>query len=322
MFELATFIVALMLDLNVHENQGKDSILTVFWNLENFFDYTDQGTGESDRDFSSTGSRHWTKRRFMTKCDMVAKSILWIGDRYGRMPDVIGFAEVENKRVLKYLLDYSILRKSDYGIIHHESGDRRGIDVALIYRKSKFEHICTSLKAPCQDGNKIPTRDILHVCLKDSGGHHIDFIVNHHPSKYGGSGESEKRRIAAMKALTELCDSLDSENIIAMGDFNDTPDADSFDMIKDKLVNKAIPLHQAGEGTIRYEGKWELIDMFLVGEELDSLTDMNICRIPFLMTWDKKHPGYKPFRTYAGPRYIGGVSDHCPIVLKIYLCRN
>ena len=297
----------------------RDSLVVVFWNLENFFDHVDQGTGESDKEFSSYGSRHWSRKKFQTKCDAVAKSIMWMGDRYGRMPDLIGLAEIENKGVLTKLLRTTVLRKHDYGILHHDSGDRRGIDVAILYRKSVMRLESESLKTPETDGQKLATRDILHagMCLADSS--RLDFIVNHHPSKYGGETESEGRREAAMKALKELCDSLENEHVIAMGDFNDTPDADSFAIIEGTLVNKGLQLHERGEGTIRYEGKWDLIDMFLVSPSLAGKSRMEVCRIPFLMTWEKKHPGEKPLRTYSGPRYIGGVSDHCPIVLKIGL---
>ena len=116
--------------------QSEDSLVVVFWNLENFFDHVDQGTGDSDKEFSSYGSRHWSRKKFQTKCDAVAKSIMWMGDRYGRMPDLIGLAEIENKGVLTKLLRTTVLRKHDYGIVHHDSGDRRGIDVSILYRKS------------------------------------------------------------------------------------------------------------------------------------------------------------------------------------------
>lgn len=297
---------------------GRDSLVVVFWNLENFFDYKDDGKGESDREFSSTGSRRWTKKRFYTKCDAVAKSLLWMGDRYGRMPDVIGLAEIENKGVLQKLLRSTLLRKYDYEIIHHESGDRRGIDVAILYRKSSMTPESISLKVPVYEGGKLATRDILHVGMCIADGSRADFIVNHHPSKFGGEDESEGRRNAAMTALKELCDSLSSDTVIAMGDFNDTPDSPSFEIIAGTLSNKAEVLHERGEGTIRYEGKWDLIDMFLVSPGFEKRTFMEICRIPFLMTKENKHPGEKPFRTYSGPRYIGGVSDHCPIVLCFF----
>lgn len=308
-------VIFLISDYSVY---CQDSLSVVFWNLENFFDYVDGGTGESDREFSSMGSRHWTKKRFYAKCDAVAKSILWMGDRYGRMPDLIGLAEIENKGVLTKMLRSTALRKYDYEIVYHESGDRRGIDVAILYRRSSMKLESMSVKVPEYEGSRLATRDILHaeMCLADSC--RLDFIVNHHPSKYGGEKESMGRREAAMKALKELADSLGNENMIAMGDFNDTPDAASFEIIDGTLMNLGRKYHERGEGTIRYEGKWDLIDMFMVSPGLDGRTDMEICRIPFLMTWERKHPGEKPLRTYSGPRYIGGVSDHCPIILKIY----
>lgn len=298
--------------------QERDSVLTVFWNLENFFDYTDQGTGESDKEFSSMGSRHWTRKRFYHKCDNIAKALMWMEDRYGRMPDVVGFAEVENRGVLARLLNSTLLRKYDYRIVHQDSDDHRGIDVALIYRASSFSLVSHSLRTPESEGEPLSTRDILHVCLEDTDGFRTHFMVNHHPSKYGGSSESESRRNAAMKALRHICDSISEISafpLISMGDFNDTPDAEAFSLVEGVLVNKGTDLHMKGVGSIRYEGRWELIDMFMVSPEIDKVTQMEVCRVPFLMTWEKKHPGEKPLRTYSGPGYIGGVSDHCPIVL-------
>ena len=90
--------------------QEQDSLLVMFWNVENFFDWTDQGTGESDKEYSSYGERHWTRKRFYRKCDMICKSVMWIADRYGRIPDVIGLAEVENRGVLTKLLSSTLLR--------------------------------------------------------------------------------------------------------------------------------------------------------------------------------------------------------------------
>ena len=309
-------------------SQDKDSFLTVFWNLENFFDYRDGGTGGSDADFSSGGSRHWTSRKFYEKCDMISKSLFWIGDRYGHLPDVIGVAEVENRWVLERLLSSTLLRKYEYGIVHRESRDRRGIDVALLYRKGEFELMDHSFCVPSFEGEKMTTRDILHVKLRRvDDGEIYDFVVNHHPSKFGGAKESEGRRKAAMESLVSICDSLGQvaagvqpyRGIIAMGDFNDTPDGSQFELLEGRLENACQSLFEAGEGTIRYEGKWDLIDMFWVSPCIFSVSGCEIPRIPFLMTRERKHPGEKPLRTYSGPRYIGGVSDHCPVVLRIII---
>lgn len=312
------FILSLLM-LSVcisYSQEKKGNLLAMFWNIENFFDYIDQGTGESDKEFSSTGTRFWTKRRFYAKCDAIAKSVMWIGDRYGRMPDLIGVAEVENRGVLYKLLDYTLLRKYDYGVIHYDSDDRRGIDVAILYRKSSMNLMNVTLKTPQYASERMLTRDILHTRMKMNSGKVYDFIVNHHPSKYGGDIESENRRMAAMTTLRQLCDSLSSDKLIVMGDFNDTPDSPPFSMVDDILINKGLEYHEKKDGTIRYEGKWELIDMFMVSSGLDEATEMEICRIPFLLKWDTKHSGEKPYRTYSGPRYIGGVSDHCPIILR------
>ena len=166
------------------------------------------------------------------------------------------------------------------------------------------------------------TRDILQVCLEGAMGQKINMIVNHHPSKFGGAEASEGRRNAAMKTLRGVCDSLAVVDagvpVVAMGDFNDNPDGPQFRYLDGMLVNKADSLFEAGRGTIRYHGKWDLIDMFMVSEDISEKSYMEIIEIPFLMTYEKKYPGLKPLRTYSGPRYIGGVSDHCPIILSIY----
>ena len=314
--------VVLLLSWMHNVSYAKDSLVVMFWNVENFFDYVDGGTGESDREFSSMGSRHWTKRKFQAKCDAIAKSVLWIGDCYGRLPDVIGLAEVENRNVLYKLLNNTLLRKYDYGIVHHDSGDRRGIDVALLYRKSVFRKVSHSLKVPEYDGAQMATRDMLQVCLESGAGQKINAIVCHHPSKYGGSEESEGRRYAAMNALRQMCDSLliadHGVPVVAMGDFNDSPDGEQFAVLDGALCNKSMELFNDGQGTIRYKGKWELIDMFMVSKDLEAKSHMHILQVPFLMTYDRSYPGMKPLRTYSGPRYIGGVSDHCPVVLCIF----
>ncbi len=306
--------------------QENDSLMVMFWNMENFFDYTDGGEGESDKEFSSMGSRHWTKRRFYSKCNAFAKSILWISDIYGGLPDLIGLAEIENSKVLYRLINETALRKTDYAFMHFDGRDRRGIDVAILYRKSVMSPESITRKVPVFNGDTLDTRDILHVRMALKGDlkyRSMDFIINHHPSKFGGEKASEGRRNAAMTCLKELCDSLlhsepKSDGIIAMGDFNDTPDSSPFNMIEDILDNKALKLYEDGHGTIRYQGKWELIDMFLTSEEFSGRSEMEIAEIPFLMVRDTRHSGLKPFRTYSGPRYIGGISDHCPIILRVY----
>ena len=297
----------------------------MFWNLENFFDYRNDSTSVSDADFSSRGARHWTKKRFYTKCNAVAKGVLWASARKGRLPDAIGVAEVENAFVLRRLVQTTLLRKLDYEIVHFDSQDRRGIDVGLLYRKSCLELLSAK---PCHifeaDSSIMHTRDILLACFRTHRGDSVALLVNHHPSKFGGAAVSEPRREKAVERLAQLADSLQKDgiqHIIAMGDFNDTPSNPVYRKLEPLLWNKSEVFHNKGEGTIKYAGKWELIDMFFVSKPLLQNTQMEILYIPFLQTPDKHATGTKPLRTYSGPRYLGGVSDHCPVWLWVEIRR-
>ncbi len=358
----------------------------VFWNLENFFDYFDDGGSSSDSDFSSRGSRRWTKARFTRKCNMVGKSLLWIGENCcadGEPPEIVGVAEVENGFVLNRLVNSPVLKKIGYGYVHYESPDRRGIDVALLYRRDRVRILSSrSVHIFRDDETVMPTRDILYVYaefITDREGADINeenprtvketmagatakpsrihLLVNHHPSKFSGAKASMRGRELAMTALRDVCDSIarvSDAPIVAMGDFNDTPDGAQFGLLAGRLESLAGPLSERGEGSIRYDGRWELIDHFLVGNmarsgcgpcvshegmteegdddrNADKGTDdlgnggmgtleMSVVLVPFLMTEDRAHTGFKPLRTYVGPRYAGGVSDHCPILLRSGVC--
>ena len=286
----------------------------MFWNLENFFDYRNDSTSVSDAEFSSFGPKRWTRKRFNAKCNAVAKTILWAGEKMGGLPDVVGFAEVENGFVLRRLLEGTVLRKTDYTIVHYDSPDPRGIDVALLYRRSRLRLLDSK---PCHlydaDSSVMATRDILMAHFTGPGGD-LAVLVNHHPSKYGGAA-SEPRRKRAVYRLAALADSLLNAGVVrvvATGDFNDTPDAEAYSELP--LKNLALPFHRRGEGTIKYDGRWELIDLFFVSDSL-TRSRMSILRVPFLLKDDGA--GQKPLRTYSGPRYLGGVSDHCPVWLDV-----
>ncbi len=298
-----------------------DRSLFMFWNLENFFDYRDFGSGESDTEFSSKGERHWTKTKFYRKCLGAAKAVLWICDLYGTLPDVVGVAEVENAFVLKKLVTTDVLKKHGYGFIHYDSPDKRGIDVALLYRESVYDTLESrpfKVSARGPDGKDLNTRDILMVKLRRKGsGGDLAVLVNHHPSKYGG-GQTQWRREAAVETLRNIVDSLyrsGTDRIVAMGDFNDTPDNPLFKKLTSgDLLRLMEP--EEGKGTIRFNGKWELIDLFFVSPGMMKHNPvMAVPDPPFLTGRDPSHSGDKPLRTYTGPRYGGGVSDHRPILL-------
>ena len=302
----------------------RDSLSVICWNVENFFDWRNDSTTVSDAEFSSRGERHWTWKRFQAKANAFAKALFWVEGETGRLPDIVGLEEVENAFVLRQVLQKTALRKTDYKYVHYDSPDRRGIDVALLYRSSVLEFVDSK---PChlyEADTVMATRDIL-LCVfqrkEPSKSPPFAVLVNHHPSKYGGASESEPKRRIAVDRLRFLADSLAAEGIdriIAGGDFNDTPENLVFLRLEPALKPLHTALSRRGEGTIKYDGKWSLIDHFYATPALlDSGASMRILRIPFLLTRDTAHSGDKPLRAYTGPRPTGGVSDHLPILLDV-----
>ena len=325
-----------------------DTLQVMFWNVENFFDWRNDSTTVSDVEFSAAGERHWTWKRFQAKANAFAKALFWVEAETGRLPDIVGLEEVENAFVLRQVLQNTSLRKLDYKYVHYDSPDRRGIDVALLYRSSRLELLDSK---PCHlfaSDTVMATRDIL-LCVFQKDSAKVAVMVNHHPSKYGGAAESEPRRRIAVERLRFLADSLESigiDRIIAGGDFNDTPDNPVFGLLEPVLLPMHMDLFRRGLGTIKYDGIWDLIDHIYVSPafleapvstppsdsssgNVDRQTDqaenpstrvrMQILRIPFLLTRDTVHSGEKPLRTYTGPRHTGGVSDHLPVLLEVPL---
>ena len=324
-----------------------DTLQVMFWNVENFFDWRNDSTTVSDVEFSAAGERHWTWKRFQAKANAFAKALFWVEAETGRLPDIIGLEEVENAFVLRQVLQKTALRKLDYKYVHYDSPDRRGIDVALLYRSSRLELLDSK---PCHlfaADTVMATRDIL-LCVFQKDSAKVAVLVNHHPSKYGGAAESEPRRRIAVERLWFLADSLAAigiDRIIAGGDFNDTPENSVFRLLEPALLPMHMDLFRRGLGTIKYDGKWDLIDHIYVSPafleapvstppsyassgNVNRQTDqagnpstrvrMQILRIPFLLTRDTVHSGEKPLRTYTGPRHTGGVSDHLPVLLEVH----
>ena len=298
-----------------------DTLQVMFWNVENFFDWRNDSTTVSDVEFSAAGERHWTWKRFQAKANAFAKALFWVEAETGRLPDIIGLEEVENAFVLRQVLQKTALRKLDYKYVHYDSPDRRGIDVALLYRSSRLELLDSK---PCHlfsADTVMATRDIL-LCEFQRDSAKVAVLVNHHPSKYGGAAESEPRRRIAVERLRFLADSLAAigiDRIIAGGDFNDTPDHPVFGLLEPALAPMHMDLFRHGLGTIKFDGKWDLIDHIYVSPALTPLSRMRILRILFLLTRDTVHSGEKPLRTYTGPRHTGGVSDHLPVLLEVPL---
>jgi len=291
------------------------TLLIMFWNLENFF------YPQKDVDFSS-GEKVVTWKRFRAKRDLISKTIIAIKDKEGAYPSVIGVCEVENLKTLRNLVYDTPLSRLGYRILHKDSPDNRGIDVALLYRDDRMillEYSFFEIKS-------FKTRDILYakmlsVELKDT----VHFLVNHWPSKLGGEKKSLPRRMEAANLLRHIVDSVQTVNpdarIIATGDFNDSPSSPSLQSItslenlslrlKDSLKKAKAPI----TGTHRYKGRWEMLDQFLVSKTING--NIQILSFDHLLQQDKKYLGYKTKRTFIGPRFNGGASDHLPILLKI-----
>lgn len=378
-------------------------LLVMFWNLENFFDPFPGNSGiknlnadvGAEEPYTPRGEKFWTWKKFERKRDDIARTVALVKEEYNLFPAIIGLAEVENRFVLNQLVQNSILAPLGYNIIHRDSPDRRGIDVALLYRASQFRPVAVEfvpLREPApassvleyhedsiQIGPIAPTREMLYVkgVLKEFDTLHL-FVV-HWPSKLGGK-EAVARREEAARGLVLRCDSITAvnpgANLIVMGDFNDdlaenaTLRAGSLTKIcsgrtsredaagKEAAKRETAREKTAGEGgavmrgtakentagkgvamldnarknnvggTYKYKGKWERIDHFLVSRQMLGSEGLKYlyCREdgsdifahPFLLEHDKNYLGYKVRRTLVGPRYNGGVSDHLPILLRVY----
>jgi endonuclease/exonuclease/phosphatase family metal-dependent hydrolase len=299
----------------------------MFYNVENFFD-TENDPDTNDDAFTPTGANHWNKHRFIQKRNNIYKTI--IAANKGHIPHIIGLCEVENRYVLRHLTEYTPLSKYNYGIVHYDSPDRRGIDVALLYLKDSFEIITSyTCKTP------LKTRDILYVKGKTNDNDTLHFFVNHFPSKWGGA-ESEVSRILVAKILKNAVDSIFNDNrnanICVMGDFNDYPDSKSIKVMDTKplhtnvgnayLYNMSLHLQDDKQGSIKFQNRWELIDLFFVSGNLlfnetgltCSANSIEIFKADFLLE-TVNGEGETPKRTYRGPVYVGGFSDHLPIIL-------
>lgn len=314
-----------------------------FYNLENLFDTTND-TLIFDDDRTPEGKDNWTQERYERKLLQMSRVISEIGsDKTGNSPDILGICEVENLRVIKDLIHQEALRNKGYEIIHYDSPDERGIDVALLYKKSAFVPTSTAshrLLLLNEEQERNYTRDQLVVGgMLD--GEQLFFLVNHWPSRSGGEARSRPNRIAAAQLNKQIIDSLqrldEQAKIISMGDFNDDPTNDSFKKIlqtkgkikkleKGELYNPMERLYKKGVGSLAYRDNWNLFDQLFITEALLEKTDekyhfwkASVFTAPYLVTQKGTYKGY-PLRTYAGGAYTGGYSDHFPVYL--YLIRK
>jgi len=314
--------------------QGQEARL-MFYNVENFFDPIDD-PNTRDEDFTPSGVKRWTWARLAKKRSDIAKTIIAAGE--GNAPVLVGLAEVENFLVLKQLVEQTPLARTGYAIVHRDSPDMRGIDVALLYRNDRFKLLHQYFYRIHLPAGSNPTREILYAKGVLDSNDTLHILVNHWPSKLGNYHQSLARRMAAASKAVAICDSIfsanPSANIIMMGDFNDTPE--SLPIIKglgalppdtviigNRLYNLMLPLSKKGEGSYKYKTEWEMIDLFFISGNMMQpdnrvrYKDAYVFKADFLLEDDKKYHGKRPFRTYDGMRYLGGISDHLPIMLKL-----
>jgi len=307
-----------------------------FYNLENLFDTLDT-PDKNDSEYLPNGDYNWDSKKYNTKLERMSEVIAQIGvDVTKTPPAVIGVREIENRKVLEDLVNMPLLKKYNFDIIHYESPDRRGVDVALLYQTSFLKVLNTrsaTLKIKGNDG--FYTRDQL-VVTGIIDGETFHFIVNHWPSRTGGEKTSRPLRNAAADLTRSLADSImnadPNAKIIIMGDLNDDPHNES--LIKHLKAKKTIDetktgdlyncmydLYKKGVGTLAYRDAWNIFDQLIISYPLISkehegfkLYKTRVFDKDFLKNETGKYKGY-PKRTHAGGVYQAGYSDHFPVYL-------
>ena len=289
-----------------------------WWNVENLFDCQHDSLKE-DQEFLPEGSYHWTRRRYWKKLDDLSRTIAAIaGD--DAWPMVVGMCEVENDTVLRDLTRRSPLRRARYSYIHEEGPDVRGIDVAMLYDSLQFHPLGhKAVRIPSAEQGFRPTRDILHVwglCHTLSDTLHI--IIAHLPSRAGSGREGDAHRKLTVATLCNLLDELEGKSVVLMGDFNAEPTDKIFREIGKRLTS-LMPqdrkeLRQE-QGTYYFQKVWGFLDHILVSPSLLPFIGkrVSVGRFPFLLT-EKGTPS----RTFQGPIYKGGISDHLPIWVDLH----
>ena len=327
-FFLCTSIILPVFLASGQPGEPGERIRFMFYNVENLFDSSDH-PATADEEFTPSGERHWTPRRYRTKLHRIFQVLAAAGE--WEPPELIGLCEVENREVLNDLISETPLSKFQYGIVHLESPDSRGIDVALLYRRESFTPLAvkeTRVRLPLP--GEVFSRSILYVeglvpCLDT-----LRLILVHWPSRY----RVPEARMHAASLVCSLVDSLvhacRRPAIMLAGDFNDNPDDASLRMIEqqDHLLNLSPPPGR-DRGTMKYRGVWYTFDQIWISRDLARQDEhfylkegsFRIFNEEWLLTEDKTYLGLKPYRSFEGYRYTGGYSDHLPVMVDL-TCGN
>lgn len=310
-----------------------EDLLVAFWNVENLFDFSDDKK-TNDNDFLPEGKYEWTEKKYNQKLDRLSTVLNDLGED---LPHLVGLAEVENLEVLKDLALHDDMVKGNYKIIHKDSKDQRGIDVALLFNSNYLSEISHEfLDIDSHSEKALFSRDILHAKFLLASGSVLHYFVNHWPSRRDGAKETEHKRLAAAKTLKAKVDQILDQNpdaqIIISGDFNDYPDNKSLSSvlgarsIKEKgakLVNLAYELDKKDKGTITYKGDWGMFDQFIVSSSLLDRDNedvkkqkMRIFDEDYVMYFDKTYNQNQPSK-FQGRKFYGGYSDHLAVYLTL-----
>ncbi len=316
-----------------------------FYNVENLFDTIDN-PDTFDEDFTIKGKYKYSSDIYWDKIENLSRVISEIGfEKTKSSPVIVGLAEIENRYVLEDLINSKYLKNGQYNVVHFDSPDRRGIDVALLYKEKKFKPLdqkVFEVRIWDASGKRIYTRDQLLVSgLLDDELIHI--IVNHWPSRRGGQLISSSKRAKSAFVTMQIIETIKAEygnpKIIVMGDFNDDPtDISIKEGLKSvgnlKNLNDSLlfnPMEQMfikGFNTLGYRDGLNLFDQILLSEACISLNNSyetfkfyraGIFNPNYLITQNGRYTGY-PFRTYQNETYNNGYSDHFPVY--IYLIKK
>ena len=303
-----------------------------FYNVENLFDTIDDPE-TFDGEYLPDSFRQWNTERYNTKLNNLARVITTFDGQYA--PDFLGLCEVENKLVIEDLLKTKLMSDLGYEIVHYQSSDVRGIDVAAIYNPKKLTLVESGVQwVDLSEFDEI-TRDILWVKMTSViGDETFYFLVNHWPSRRGGLAESEPKRIQAASTLKLLKDSLlrkdPTANVVVMGDFNDEPDNTSVlttlnttdnakTISNEQLFNAMSRLNEKKKGSYCFRGTWNMLDQIMInnslmdGKSWDYVANSAKIRDD---KWLKQASGdYKNYllRSFGGKTYLAGYSDHLPV---------
>jgi predicted extracellular nuclease len=333
------FLVGLLLIAQFFATAKPDgkSTCIVFYNVENLFD-TKVSAGKSDSEYTPGAAKRWDTKKYSKKITDISNVLASIEP--GNFPGLIGLCEVENRQVLSDLVSQKSLSGGKYSIIHFESRDRRGVDIALLFRSDLFREL-HSKKIPVGESARAKgsAREMLYAKMIGLPNDTLHIFVAHWHSRSEGQNETEPKRIAAAKSLRFQVDSIfqlrRNAKIIIMGDLNDEPENVSVkvhlgakqpiqNVLQGQLYNLSYNEFKQGFGTVYYRGKMQMLDNLIVSSAMLNgikgwIADTSSARIfhaPWMVFRNKS--GYLvPFRTYSGNKYQGGVSDHFPVSLVL-----